>query len=68
LAEASQAIELLPLGDPERQAALLGALLDDRPRRERMRVAALEYSGRFRWDVQKERYWDVLASAAGVRA
>jgi glycosyltransferase involved in cell wall biosynthesis len=68
IAEASQAIALLPVGDPAGQAAILGALLDDHPRRDRMRTAALEYSARFRWDEQKERYWSVLASAAGARA
>ncbi len=64
LAEESQAIELLPLGDPEGQAAALGALLDDRARRERMRAAALDYSARFRWETQKERYWNALTAAA----
>jgi len=68
LAEDSRAIALLPPGDPVGQAALIGALLDDPARRERMRAAALDYSARFRWDTQKERYWNVLASAAGAGA
>ena len=68
LAEDSNAIALLPLGDPRGQAAILGELLGDPARLDRMRVAALDYSRRFRWEAQKDRYWDVLRSAAGASA
>jgi glycosyltransferase involved in cell wall biosynthesis len=64
LAEESGAIELLPFADPAGQAVALGALLDDPERRERMRASALEYSRRFVWARQKDRYWDLLATAA----
>jgi glycosyltransferase involved in cell wall biosynthesis len=68
LAADSQAIALLPMNDPPAQARALAALLDDRPRRSAMREHALEYSRRVVWDSQKERYWSVLATAAGGRA
>ena len=68
LAEDSKAIALVPFGNPRGQAAVIAELFGDRARLDRMRVAALDYSRRFRWDVQKERYWDVLRSAAGASA
>ena len=68
MAEDSQAVVLLPFGDPRGQAEILGGLLDDRPRRERMRAAALDYAGRFQWSQQKDLYWRLLTSAAEGRA
>jgi glycosyltransferase involved in cell wall biosynthesis len=65
LAEQSGAIELLPFGDPRDQAVILGRLLDDTGRRAEMREHALEFSTRVRWEEQRERYWSVLADAAG---
>ena len=64
IAEQSRAVLLLPHGDPQGQAALLGDLLDDSARRRLMSEAALDYASRFVWEAQKEKYWDVLRSAA----
>ncbi|HTL92576.1 MAG TPA: glycosyltransferase family 4 protein, partial [Steroidobacteraceae bacterium] len=68
MAEDSQAIELLPIGDPAGQAAVISRLLDDPARLARMRESALDYSRRFVWDAQKDRYASLLEAAGGGRA
>ena len=68
MADDSSAIELLPFGDPVGQAEVLARLLDDPERLEHMRESALDYSRRFVWDAQKDRYASLLEAAGGGRA
>lgn len=68
MAEDSGAIELLPTDDAAGQAAVLARLLDDPARLARMRESALQYSRRFLWDAQKDRYATLLEDACGGRA
>ena len=66
LAADSGAIELLPTEDPHAQAQTIARLLDDAPRRARMRGLALDFAARVQWTGQRERYWAVLRRAAGA--
>lgn len=65
MAEDSAAIALLPFGDPRAQAEVIARLLDEPARLESMRAEALDYSRRFTWSRQKDRYASLLESAAG---
>jgi glycosyltransferase involved in cell wall biosynthesis len=68
LARESDAIALLPFGDPKAQAAVIGGLLGSPERLARMRAGALGYARRERWDGRKELYWNCLQQAVEAKA
>ncbi len=59
---------LFPFGDEERLTELLGAMLRDRPLRERLTEGALEWAGRFTWEHSAEetvRWLEKVAAKGG---
>ncbi len=68
LARESGAVALLPFGDPLGQSRVIDGLLRAPETIARMRVGALDYSARERWEGRKEAYWDCLVEAAGASA